>query len=62
MFHSITFTSKETVLQVRAEYVGDTERKAVNYAKKLATSFQDVIVWRGQPGGERVTALNRVAL
>lgn len=37
MFHSITFTSKETGLQVRAEGTHETERKAVHYAKKLAT-------------------------
>lgn len=51
--YSITFTSKESGLSVRAEGSFETLRKATNYAKKLATSFRDVVVWDGQPGGMR---------
>jgi hypothetical protein len=51
--YSITFTSKETGNTVRAQGAFETLRKAVNYAKKLSTSFADVVVWQGQPGGMR---------
>lgn len=56
--YSISFTSKETNSQVRAQGTFETQRKAINYAKKLAETFKDVIVWHGQPGGMRVVTLN----
>lgn len=56
--YTISFVSPETRSQVRASGVWESERKARNYAKKLAKSFKEVIVWRGQPGEGRVCTLN----
>jgi hypothetical protein len=56
--YSISFTSPETLSQVRASGSFTSERKARNYAAKLAESFKDVIVWNGHPGEMRVTTLN----
>lgn len=58
MLYSITFTSLETGLDVRAQGTWESARKARNYAAKLAETFRDVIVWRGQPGGERAFTVN----
>lgn len=45
--YSISFTSPETLCQIRAQGSFETLKKARNYAKKLAESFKDVIVWNG---------------
>lgn len=50
---SVTYTSKETGLTVRANGAFETLRKATSFAKKLSTTFTNVVVWNGQPGGER---------
>lgn len=55
---SISLTSKETLSQVRALGTFETKGKAISYAKKLAESFKDVIVWQGQPGELRVATFN----
>jgi hypothetical protein len=51
--YSLTFTSKETGSTVRADGTFESLRKATSYAKKLGETFADVVVWNGQPGGER---------
>jgi hypothetical protein len=54
---SVTFLSLETGSQVRAEATFESQKKARAFAAKLAETFREVIVWRGQPGGERVETL-----
>lgn len=56
--YTISFLSPETGSQVRADGAWESERKARNYAAKLAQSFSEVVVWRGQPGEFRVATLN----
>lgn len=58
--YTISFISPEARSQVRASGAWTSERKARNYAAKLAEKFKEVIVWRGQPGEMRVTTLNPV--
>lgn len=51
--YTITFRSKETGAAVPAQGTFESLRKATGYAKKLAETFSDVVVWNGQPGGVR---------
>lgn len=55
---SISFFSPADQTEVRADGTWESERKARNYAAKLADRFQDVVVWRGHPGEFRVATLN----
>lgn len=56
--YSISFFSPETRSHVRAMGAFETERRARNYAAKLARSFKEVVVWRGHPGEMRVCTFN----
>lgn len=56
--YTISFLSPEAGSQVRADGCWESEKKARNYAAKLAESFKEVVVWRGQPGELRVCTLN----
>lgn len=58
MLYSITFVVPATRETVRAQGAFESEKKARNYAAKLAEVFKEVVVWRGQPGGERVVTLS----
>jgi hypothetical protein len=53
---TISFTSPETLSEVQAQGVWESERKARNYASSL--KFRNVRVWRGQPGEFLVTTFN----
>lgn len=54
--YTISFLSPETLSEVQAQGVWESERKARKYAASL--SYVDVRVWRGQPGELLVASYN----
>ena len=54
--YTISFLSPETLSEVQAQGVWESERKARKYAASL--SYVDVRVWRGQPGEFLVATYN----
>ncbi len=54
--YTISFLSPETLSEVQAQGVWESERKARNYASSL--KFRNVRVWRGQPGEFLVSSYN----
>jgi hypothetical protein len=54
--YTISFLSPETLSEVQAHGVWESERKARNYAASLP--YREVRVWRGQAGEFLVTSYN----
>lgn len=54
--YTISFTSPETLAEVQAQGVWESERKARSYAASLP--YKNVRVWRGAPGSTRITCFN----
>ena len=53
---TISFLSPETLSEVQAQGVWESERKARSYASSLP--YRNVRVWRGQPGEALVASFN----